>query len=56
MSVLYLVIFICDKITVLDTFFAVFLADVSYKNPEFKRLVLTLILTLTITLYFRNNG
>ena len=41
---------------------AIFGADVSYKNPKFKIVVLTLILTLnltltlTIMLYFRING
>ena len=38
---------------------AIFGADVSYKNPKFKTIILltlNLTLTLTIMLYFRNNG
>ena len=40
---------------------AIFGADVSYKNPKFKTIILLILtlnlnLTLTIMLYFRNNG
>ena len=38
---------------------AIFGADVSYKNPKFKTIILltlNLTLTLTIMLYFRNNA